>query len=103
MSDLPSIGGSADHLSTVAPPRRSGYPSFGSVGNELVAIASWFPHRFGYRFDRGDRSGREDLGQLEGRHDLELGVGARGRIAVGPPVQQPGRVAEAAVLHLLVG
>src|SRR2546421_3651814 len=44
----------------------------------------------------------EDLGELVGDGRLELIVGARARIPVGPPVLEPGGVAEAVALEVLV-
>ena len=45
----------------------------------------------------------EDLAQLERDGRLELGVGARRRVAVGPPAHERGGMAEAVVLEVVVG
>src|SRR5512132_296175 len=45
----------------------------------------------------------EDLGELVGDGRLELLVGARARIPVGPPVLEPGGMTEAVTLEVLVG
>src|SRR5580692_8490365 len=48
-------------------------------------------------------SGPEHGGQLLGHHRLQLGVGAGGRGAVGPPAPEGGGVAEAVALEVVVG
>ena len=73
-------------------------PSWRACGPAGFVMSGWYPAGSG-----PNPSEAEDLVQLHGHRHLELLVGARRRLAVGAPALEPGGVAEAVALQVLVG